>query len=142
MKLTITGDTIIKKNHRPIYINRTTGKRFLGKSKRLSDYEDWAVVSLKEGIVDYFEGYSNLNELPKFKLFPIKELIQITYKFYCKTKRKVDLSNLIEAPQDCLVKADIISDDSIIKRIIAEKFYDKKNPRCVLFIELIGDKND
>ena len=142
MKFTITGDTIIKKNHRPIYINRATGKRFIGKSKRLSDYEDWVVVSLKEGIVDYFEGYSNFNDLPKFKLFPIKEPIQITYKFYCKTKRKVDLSNLIEAPQDCLVKANIISDDSIIKRIIAEKFYDKKNPRCVLFIELIGDKND
>jgi len=141
MKFTITGDTIIKKNHRPIYINRATGKRFLGKSKRLSDYETWAVTCLKEGIVEYWEGMIS-GELPGFKLFPIKEPIQITYKFYCKTKRRVDVSNLIEAPQDCLVKADIISDDSIIERIIAEKFYDKKNPRCVLFIELIGDKND
>ena len=139
MKFTITGDTIIKKNHRPIYINRATGKRFIGKSKRLSDYEDWAVVSLKEGIVDYFEGYSNLNELPKFKLFPIKEPIQITYKFYCKTKRRVDLSNLIEAPQDCLVKAEIISDDSIIERIIAEKFYDKINSRCEIEIEMLQE---
>ena len=138
MKFTITGDTIIKKNHRPIYINRATGKRFLGKSKRLSDYETWAVTCLKEGIVEYWEGMI-LGELPGFKLFPIKEPIQITYKFYCKTKRKVDLSNLIEAPQDALVKAEIISDDNIIKRIIAEKFYDKNNSRCEIEIEILRE---
>ena len=138
IKFIIAEDTIIKKNHRPIYINRATGKRFLGKSKRLSDYETWAVTCLKEGIVEYWEGMIS-GELPGFKLFPIKEPIHITYKFYCKTKRKVDLSNLIEAPQDCLVKADIISDDSIIEKITAEKFYNKSNPRCEIEIEILRE---
>ena len=45
MKYAIPGRCYAKKNHRPIY--RRGSKPFLGKSKKLQDYEKWAVGCLK-----------------------------------------------------------------------------------------------
>lgn len=58
--------------------------------------------------------------------------------FYCKTRRKIDLTNLLEALDDMLVKAGVIEDDC--RDIIASHdgsrvFYDKENPRIEIWIE-------
>jgi len=130
IKFTIYGNPIVKKNTRPVYINKATGKRFIGKSKRLKEYEDMAVAQLEKQIIR-----------EKQDTFPLFEPIKIIYKFYRKDKRRVDCSNMIEAPQDCLIKAGIISDDNIIKKITAEKFYSKDNPRTEIEIEVVNDSS-
>ena len=43
---TIPGHVYSLKNHRPIFINRRTGKRFTGKSKQLAEYQAHAVRAL------------------------------------------------------------------------------------------------
>jgi len=136
IKFTIYGNPIVKKNTRPVYVNKATGKRFIGKSKRLKEYENNSVMQLKKFKRLYYKLNSSGEVVDDF---PISNPIQVMYKFYRGTRHKVDTSNLIEAPQDCLIKAGIISDDSIIKKITAEKFYDKDNPRTEIEIEVIDN---
>ncbi|MFA4944910.1 MAG: hypothetical protein WC789_09450 [Lentisphaeria bacterium] len=45
--LHIPGHCYSKKNHREIHSNRRTGRRFLGKSDRLSAYEEYAVFEIR-----------------------------------------------------------------------------------------------
>ena len=72
------------------------------------------------------------------------EAIKIDYSvnvkalFYMKTKRKVDLTNLLEALDDVLVKGGLLVDDN--STIIAghdgsRVLYDKNNPRIEVEIE-------
>ena len=61
-----------------------------------------------------------------------------------KTKRKCDLTNLLEAIDDILVKYHVIADDNY--NIVAAHDgsrvkYDKENPRTEVFIERM-DEND
>jgi Holliday junction resolvase RusA-like endonuclease len=124
IRLTITGNPTTKKNHRPIFISKKTGKRFIAKSETLRQYEQatiWQLKSAKRKI-------KNVN-------LPISTEVNITYAFYLPTKRKVDLSNLIEAPQDCLQEAGIIKDDSLIVDLKATKHYSKEDPRTEITIE-------
>jgi len=58
--------------------------------------------------------------------------------FYRATKHRVDLSNLIEAAQDVLVKAGVIEDDNYkyIKSLDGCRVeFDKQNPRTEIEIE-------
>ena len=62
--------------------------------------------------------------------------IQVT--FYMPTRRKVDLTNLLEAVDDMLVKAEVIKDDN--RDIVAghdgsRVQYDKENPHIEIKIE-------
>lgn len=73
---------------------------------------------------------------------PIDYPINIKCVFYMKTRRKVDLSNLISAISDVLVHYNIISDDN--RNIIASYdgslvLYDKDNPRTELSISPKSD---
>lgn len=68
----------------------------------------------------------------------INKPITIKAHFYCKTRRKIDLTNLLEALDDMLVKAGVIEDDC--RDIIASHdgsrvFYDKENPRIEVWVE-------
>ena len=101
----------IKKNSREIHINRATGKRFIGKSKELAMGEAYLTQRL------YQEG------LKMGIRSPIQDSIIANFLFYFreedfrfkngKEKRR-DLSNLYQLPEDCLVAAGIIEDDSLI----------------------------
>lgn len=66
--------------------------------------------------------------------------INIKATFYMQTRRKVDLTNLLEAVDDMLVKAEVIQDDN--RDIIAghdgsRVYYDKERPRIEIEIQKI-----
>lgn len=67
----------------------------------------------------------------------VKWPVEVTALFYMPTRRRVDLTNLLEALDDVLVKARILDDDN--SRIIASHdgsrvLYDKANPRTEVTI--------
>lgn len=77
----------------------------------------------------------------------IEQPIEITVRFYMATRRRVDLTNLLEAIDDVLVKAGTIADDSAIPPHIVSHdgsrvYYDKLNPRIVVSITEWEGEND
>ena len=73
-----------------------------------------------------------LKELSKFN-----EPVTLTYTYYAKTKRRIDISNpcsiIDKFTCDALVKAGVLKDDSFeqVNKVVY-KFggFDKENPRC------------
>lgn len=58
------------------------------------------------------------------------------------TRRRVDLTNLMEATHDTLVAAKILADDNykIIDNVDGSRVrYDKNNPRTEIIIEVLQD---
>jgi Holliday junction resolvase RusA-like endonuclease len=104
---------VVKKNGRPIYKNKKTGRFFLGKRHGLVLAEDALLSNLetcriKHGITDPID-------------FPIHCIFTFCFNasnYYTKkgeiSKKLPDLSNLIQLPEDCLEKARIIANDSLI----------------------------
>jgi Holliday junction resolvase RusA-like endonuclease len=101
----------IKKNNRPIFKNRRTGKSFLGKSPRLKGLESDMLFQL--------QSLRNKYQIIK----PIQGALWGMFLFGCKdfytlrgtVSRSIgDLSNLIELPQDALQEAGIIENDAQI----------------------------
>lgn len=67
----------------------------------------------------------------------IAEPVNVQVIFYMRTKRRVDLTNLLEAVDDMLVKAGVLADDN--RDIVAghdgsRVYYDKDNPRIEIDI--------
>lgn len=76
--------------------------------------------------------------IPEDLRININKPINIKAHFYCKTRRKIDLTNLLEAVDDMLVKANVIADDN--RNIIAghdgsRVYWDKEKPRIEIWIE-------
>ena len=74
---------------------------------------------------------------------PISAPINIKAIFYMPTRRKVDLSNLIEALNDILVHYGIIADDNsgVIVGLDGSRVrYDKDNPRTEVYIEEVDNE--
>lgn len=68
---------------------------------------------------------------------PIADPVQVTATFYMKTRRTVDLTNLLEALDDVLVKAGILRDDNcaiIVSHDGSRVRYDRNNPRTEVTI--------
>lgn len=73
---------------------------------------------------------------------PINEAVNVKCVYYMQTRRKVDLTNLLSATDDLLVKHKILEDDN--KNIVyshdgSRVFYDKKNPRTEITITKIEE---
>lgn len=69
--------------------------------------------------------------------------VNIKSVFYMPTRRKVDLSNLISACHDILVKYEVIADDNykIAYSVDGSKVcYDKEHPRTEIEITKVEDK--
>ena len=120
----IPGDPVTKKNSQNIYKNYKTGKFFITPSKRFSWYEQNASWS--------FHGSDMELKID----FPVN----IKCIYYMETRRKVDLTNLLEATDDILTTYGILADDNM--RIIAGhdgsrvKYAGKiGNPRVEITIE-------
>jgi Holliday junction resolvase RusA-like endonuclease len=110
---------ITKKNSQEIRINQKTGKRFPAQNKRYEQYEKDARYFLKA-----------LKE-------PIDFPVNLKCVFYRATRHRVDLSNLIEAIQDILVKYGILRDDNhnIVKSLDGCKaFVGSSSPRTEIEI--------
>jgi len=101
-----------KKNNRPIFRNKYTGRPTLGKSSGLKMGEHLYLYKLRQQKVNL-----NIDTLvcplsatfifyfPKNKFFTAKGTVN---------KNIPDLSNLYELPQDCLTKSGVIFDDGQI----------------------------
>ena len=119
MKLTLYGDPRTKKNSARILKSRSGG-RFVAPSKAYVDYETDCLRQIKR------------------PHRPISARVNVRCVYYMKTARRVDLTNLIEATCDILVKAKVLADAN--SQIVAAHDgsrvdYDKKNPRAEIWIE-------
>ena len=110
---------ITKKNHSQIAVNPKTGRPFIVPSKQYKEYEKKA-----------------LWYIPKQERFcgPVN----VKCVFYMPTRRKCDLTNLLEAINDIMVKSGLLEDDnySVVQSVDGSRIlYDKENPRTEVYIE-------
>ena len=124
MKITILLAPVTKKNSSEIHVNHATGRRFVAPSQRFKDYQEAC-------------GYFIANAQP-VKDYPVN----IKCLFYMPTKRRVDLTNLLEAIDDVFVHYGVIEDDDN-KHVAAHDgsrvLYDKENPRTEIFISRLEE---
>ncbi len=119
MKITIPIEPRSKKNSQQVAFNHKTGRRFIVQSENYKKFE---------------------KECGKYlpKITPIDYPVNIKCLFYKGTKRKCDLTNLLEAIDDILIKYKVIEDDNytIVQSHDGSRvFYDKDNPRIEIEIE-------
>ena len=117
---TIPLTPITKKNSQRILVNTRTGKPFIAPSAQYKQYERSAMWFLKH------------------RTQTINYPVNIKVLFYMPTRRRTDLTNLLEAIDDIMVKVGLLEDDSY--NIVASHdgsrvFYDKENPRTEIYIE-------
>lgn len=63
--------------------------------------------------------------------------VEINYKFYLKKNySRSDVSNLVKCLEDVMVRCDLITDDSLVKRFTAEKFKTESDSIEVEIIKL------
>lgn len=117
IKFTIPLSPVSKKNS--IRIVRTGNRYIPLPSKTYADYEQQA-------------GYF----IPK-PAEPIDYPISVKCLFYMPTRRRCDLTNMLEAIDDVMVKYGLITDDNyniIVSHDGSRVFYDKFNPRTEVII--------
>lgn len=121
IKFTIPLPPISKKNSQQILINKATGRPFIMPSKKYKEYEKAA-----------------LRYVPKiYTPTPIDYPVNVKCLFYMPTKRKCDLTNLLEAIDDIMVKAGLLFDDdyTVIESHDGSRvLYDKEWPRTEVYI--------
>ena len=92
IRFIISLPPVSKKNSQQILINHFSGKPFIMPSKKYKEYEKKAGVFVKPLGID----------IP----------VNIECHFFMPTKRRVDLTNLLESIDDVLVKYGCIADDN------------------------------
>ena len=115
---------ISKKNSQQIMVNRATGKPFIMPSKQFKEYERAALLQIPQ-----------IHE-------PIGFPCNIRCLFYMPTHRKCDLTNMLEAIDDIMVRAGLLADDNftIIESHDGSRIlYDKENPRTE--VQIVTIKN-
>lgn len=120
ISLTIQGAPVTKKNSQRILLTKN-GRPFIAPSKQYQKYEKVATA-----------------QIPTPLRKAISDPVNIRYLFFMPTKRRVDLSNLIEAVDDILVKAGVLEDDNykIVQSHDGSRvLHDKENPRTEITIE-------
>ena len=125
IKYVISLPPVTKKNSQQILMNPKTKKPFILPSAKYKQYEREAVWFLKP--------------MPPR---PIECRVNIKCLFYLPTRRRTDLTNLLEAVDDLLVHAGIIADDhyGIVEAHDGSRcFVDKDNPRTEITITRIVD---
>lgn len=120
IKYTIKIPPITKKNSQQILTNKKTGRPFIMPSAKYKQYEREAQWFLKP-------------RPPK----PIGCSLNVKCLFFLPTRRRTDLTNLLEAVDDVLVQAGIIEDDHsgiVTAHDGSRVLYDKDNPRTEIII--------
>ena len=121
-RIVIHGQPITKKNSQQILVNRKTGKPFISPSSRYTQYQ----ADARWEIFGQWRGKPTID-------YPVN----IKCLFYMETKRRVDLTNLLEAIDDILVHYRIIKDDNytiVAGHDESRVLYDKDNPRTEITI--------
>lgn len=123
IKFIIPLQPISKKNSQQIFINSRTGKPFISPSKKYKEYETAAGWFLPRKI-------------------HITDPVNIKCLFYMKNRQKCDLTNMLEAIDDVMVRAGLLEDDNytIIQSHDGSRIlHDKENPRTEVYIEFLKD---
>ena len=94
ISFTIPLPPITKKNSQRILINKKTNKPFIAPSKQFKEYE--------EACGYFIKGKGEKIDYP----------VTVRCVYYMPTKRRVDLTNLLEATHDILVKYEVLADDN------------------------------
>lgn len=79
--------------------------------------------------------------IPRLKT-PISEAVNVKCLYYMPTRRRVDLTNLLEATADLLVTYGVLADDNrnVMYAVDGSRvFYDKEHPRCEIEIEPMNE---
>ena len=122
MNIIIPSNPITKKNHGRIV------------QKRFPNGKSIPIMLPSEAYTKYEkECKQYMPHLEK----PIDYPINLKCIYYMETKRKCDITNLLQATCDILVKYKVIEDDNytIISSVDGTKvFYDKENPRVEIEI--------
>lgn len=129
IKITIPMPPVTKKNSMRIMRNKKTRKPFIMSSEQYQDYEADAIWHCKRARV----------------LRPIEEPVEVKCLFYMPTRRRVDLTNLLESIDDVLVRAGVLKDDYsgiLVSHDGSRVLYDKDNPRTEVFIREMEDAED
>lgn len=122
---TIKLPPISKKNSQQILTNRKTGRPFIMPSAKFREYERNAQWFLRPGPRE-----------------PITCPVEVRCLFYMQTRRRVDLTNLLEAVDDILVTAGVLADDHsgiIVSHDGSRVLYDKVAPRTEITITRMAD---
>lgn len=124
LKIIIPGDPVTKKNH-----GRIVQKKFAN-GKRLP------IMLPSKPYIEYEKKCKQY--IPTLRqLSPIDYPITLQCHYYLETRRKCDLTNLLQATCDILVKYGILEDDnySIVASFDGTRaYYDKENPRVEIEI--------
>ena len=118
MTLTILGDPKTKKN----------SQRLIRVGARTVPIYSQAYEQYRDDFIRQIRGH-----MKRLIAFPVN--VQCLY--YMRTKRKVDLVNLIEATNDLLVDSQVLLDDNsgiIVSHDGSRVKYDKSNPRVEITI--------
>lgn len=124
MNITLYGDPRTKKNRQqPVPAQRKDGTWYarLIPSKQFIPYQE-----------------DCLRQITGDKRQHIKRPVNVKVIYYMKTRRNVDLLNLLEATCDILVKAGVLEDDNsriVVSHDGSRVRYDKFNPRAEITIE-------
>lgn len=122
LHITIPLNPVTKKNSQQIVYTKD-GRPFILPSKQYKDYER--------------ESRYWLSRYRNRAGFPFYHPVEVTCLFYRKTRHKVDLTNLLEAIDDILVKYGVLDDDNsqiIVSHDGSRVLYDKDNPRTEIYI--------
>ena len=119
MKIVLYGRPITKKNSGRIVMAGRYPK--LLPSKAYVDYEKDCLLQITGKYKKRLNGAYNVKCL-----------------YYMPTRHRVDLTNLLNATNDILVKAEVLEDDNckiVVSHDGSRVFYDKENPRVEIEIE-------
>jgi len=121
--LVIYGQPARKSNSRRIVRDRRTGRWMIIKSAEALHYEET------------FER--QVPQWARQRLGSQKHPLELQARVFMRHKWTSDLS--LELIQDCLEKADVISDDRYIVRKVSEKKWDRREPRVELWIRELDE---
>lgn len=127
LKFTIPLAPVTKKNSQQIRYRNTWNKKtgiptrapYIAPSEAYTRYENAALMFIPRGV-------------------RISTPVNIKCLFYMPTRRKCDLTNLLEAIDDIMVNAGLLADDNytvIESHDGSRVLYDKERPRTVVYIE-------
>lgn len=113
---------VSKKNSQQILINKATKRPFIMPSRKFLDYQKACAHFLPALKIDY--------------------PVNIKCLFFMPTKRRCDLTNMLEAIDDVLVKYNVLDDDNytiVAAHDGSRVLYDKENARTEIEITRIED---
>lgn len=121
---TIYGQPITKKNSQRIVTNPRTKRPMILPSKQYKEFEAAAAKYIKAPAE------------------PISKPVNVRCLYYMQNARACDLTNLMEATHDILVKCKVLTDDNskVIYAVDGSRVYsDKLSPRTEVFIEEVDE---